>query len=173
MKYYIDLPEYFNKFVKSIDISSIENFYGHTWKRFSPNDVLTQDGLNWFNERNLQIHHCNLFNLHEQTVGDIHVDVIGNNFAGFALNFILHGEGEMQWTEIDGELSLQKKHNSYFYGYENIKNITILERWSGNMAIVKVNIPHRVISYDTRRVVLSLRFMQPYTFENFEKILSS
>lgn len=176
MEYFINLPDYFKNFIyykDSID-TLIENKIEHTWVRFPIKEFVNNQGLDWFKDRNLKLlDFCNLFNAHEftNTYSNIHVDTMGDHLNEFAVNYILFGNGEMQWTKVDGSLTIRKINSSYFYGYENIREVEILDKWSGSVGLVKINIPHRIVTTNLRRICLSLRFRKTCSFEDFKKLL--
>lgn len=174
MKYYVDLPEYFRQFVyHKSDISLlIDNTTDHTWSRYPVEDYITEQGIKWFSERNLRLYDvCNIFNAYQFSETSVHIDTIAKFQNDFALNFVLFGEGNMQWVDVDGDRNYYKLNSSVFYGYTNIKYVEVLAEWSGKMALVRVNIPHRIVTKNLRRICLSLRFYKTCSFEQFESLL--
>lgn len=177
MKYFLDLPDYFKNFINhKNDIDKlIDNKSEHDWMYFPTTYFVNDEGFNWFRSRNLQILKvCLLFNSPKliDTYANIHIDTMNNdNLNNYAINYVLLGSGEMQWVKIDGTPEIREMNSSYFYGYKNTQSVEILDKWSGSIGLVKINIPHRVVTTDSRRICLSLRFHKKCSLEDFEKFL--
>jgi len=179
MTNYINLPESFKNFIKIPDnlTEIVPDFEKFNWIRSDTDLYLTKEGQAWFASKNLVIRpSVALFSIRANDVGEPHIDN-----TDYAFNFVVHGYGQMQWVEVEGD------ENSIFWSddiggrvaytsYENIKNINVIDTWEGTMALVKTGRCHRIVTSDSRRICLSIRMVtsrNPRTFEEIAKILES
>ena len=172
MKYYIDLPEKFREFLiipSNLNemIPIVQN--RHELKQFPMSTFITLEGLQWFSDRNIVLKEkANLFRLGANSSGPIHSDTV----VQFAFNFVLSGFGEMQWVTADGETeqySLDTKSGNVVqfekYKMHTVTNVKILERWTGEMALVNTLAYHCIKTTSSDRICLSIRTLSPLTFE--------
>ena len=83
MKYFLDLPNYFNNFINhKDDIDKLIDKSELDWMYFPTTYFVNDKGLSWFRNRNLQILKvCLLFNSPEliDTYDNIHIDTMNND----------------------------------------------------------------------------------------------
>jgi hypothetical protein len=161
MQYYKPLPEFINNFIiKPKDPFSLVNgITGHGWTTYNTEQFITKQGQEWFEKNQITLTPTSqYFICNANTAGSIHTD---QPFI-WALNFIFEGHGEMQWVDVDGDYIFNKHtvpsgETFVYQKYTTIRNISINESWKGNSALVRVGIPHRIVTTDSRRICISLR----------------
>jgi hypothetical protein len=158
---YYDLPNIFDTFLKvphNIQDYVVDKV-GHHWGSYPTTDFITPEGIDWFNSNDINLKsNLFLFKCTPNYTGPIHLDG-----SSYAVNYILQGEGTMQWFNdptnkeiIKYSLTTGEKYT--FPVYNDSDDTKILDSWVGTKAVVKVNIPHRVVTEKQARVSVSIRF---------------
>jgi hypothetical protein len=175
MQYYKPLPEFINNFIiKPTDpFELVKDITGHNWTTYNTNQFLTKEGQDWFKQNQITlVPTSQYFICNENTTGPVHID---HPFT-WALNFVFEGQGEMQWVDIDADYVFNKNKvasgETFVYKkYTTIRSISINESWSGTSALVRVNVPHRIVTNDTHRICISLRpDYSKYKFQTFDEM---
>lgn len=173
--FYFDLPDVFKSFLKNHDDieNQIPNFSGHGWLFKPTNDFFNDQCFDYFKERNLELtNETKIFSCPPNCLGSIHSDAP----TEFAFNFIIKGHGEMQWLEVK-EKGIIVHHQvvtgqkSQYRKFVDIDNIKILEVWKNNLGLVKVNNVHRIVTFDQRRICISLRLKPRYRNIKFKDMI--
>jgi hypothetical protein len=86
--------------------------------------------------------------------------------ASYAINNVLSGMGVMQWFK--GFENSKNKHiakyttvtqqNFTFPIFDHDNDLTLDDSWYGKCAVVRTDIPHRVITQHLERMCVSFRF---------------
>jgi len=182
MKYHRPLPSSFRDLLirKDVDIVNIaeeHKLIKHRWVVVPTNDVVTDEGCEWFKKNNIPLSkYVAVFKLEKFYNGPIHVDAPPQKF-GF--NFVVCGQGEMQWVDFDGEpeetvWAINGWTSEKYHTFHNVTNVSVIESWSGTDGIVRVDVPHRVLGSDSDRYAVSVRpdWQQcNYTFDEVIQIL--
>jgi len=176
---HVQLPEELRKCIKQIDYKSLApKESGHRWNYILLNDVLTLEGIQWFLSRKIFLRgDVHLFRLPKNSEGAIHIDGVESNekVVDYAFNFVIEGHGEMQWIDnIVGTEDIYDLEYSNYVAYSNVESYNVIDTWSGDMALVRINVPHRVVTTDTDRYCISLRtlpHMHPTTFDEVVKLI--
>jgi hypothetical protein len=172
MQYYKSLPEFINNFIiKPEDpVSLVKGITGHAWTTYDTNQFLTKQGQDWFKRHQIILTPTTQYFICDaNTAGAVHTD----QPITWALNFIFEGHGEMQWVDIDADYIFKRQtvpsgETFVYKKYTTVRNISINESWSGTSALVRVDVPHRIVTNNTHRICLSLR--PKYKFQTFDKI---
>jgi hypothetical protein len=178
MEYYKTLPLDTTGFVKPVDyvkLTSTIPAKKHGWINIPLTSILSNKGLQFFRSNGIILNNIQqIFKCDSNMSSQIHIDDINTHF-GF--NILLDGHGEMQWvSDIDGDrveesttnISSSVKYPSKWIKWDNVKSCKIDETWSGNSAIVRIDIPHRIVTSNSARYVLALRTLRgtnPKTFD--------
>jgi hypothetical protein len=168
---YKDLPKELRQFTKSIDYETLlKDKSRHDWCNIPINDFLTNDGLSWFSARSIFIQPTALvFKIIKNHEGIIHLDN-----EQFAFNFVLSGHGKMQWVDNIIGNEILANHNGAKYGkYTDVTACRIIDTWSGDLGIVRINIPHRVVTTDEERYCVSIRTIQGTGVKTFEEAIEA
>ena len=169
---YIPLPKEFAQLTKPIDyVNLLKNKIGHDWIYIPITDFLTDEGINFFASKKFVLNEkITLFKCVRGTVGPIHIDTIVNSNNDYAFNFVLSGNGTMEWlSDIKGKCLISNANNGHYLVYKDVESCNVTESWSGDLALVKINLPHRVVAFDTDRYCVSVRTVPgsfPKTFED-------
>ena len=169
---YVDLPIEVKQFQIIPDNLEelIPNNGSHYWNTYDLSMFFTTDGLKYFKDKGFNLYpHGLLFRAPANTDTIIHTDVP----LHFAMNFVLKGSGEMQWVEAEGEIEnrifvTESKQTYQFDRYKSVTKVDVIDRWAGDMAIVRTDMYHRVHTNEVDRICLSVR---ANTF-SFEKAVS-
>jgi len=162
MQNYKPLPEFINNFIiKPADpFALVKDIKGHNWTTYYTRRFLNEEGWNWFKQNQIVLLPTSqYFICNENTTGPVHLD----DPVSCAFNFVFEGQGEMQWVDVlDGDVSyhtnIVKSGEKFVYKkYTAIRSINIQDSWSGQSALVRVNIPHRVVTGNKYRICLSIR----------------
>jgi len=170
---YLNLPSDLRNFLKEFNyIDLIKNVPDHAWTYISLDLVLTQEGKQWFIDKKITLaKYALVFKLPKNCEGAIHADVLKFEKPNCAFNFVLSGHGEMQWVANIEATEHSHKHGSTNYiRYTNIVKFDILDTWSGTDGLVRVNVPHRIVTTDADRHCLSLRLEKDSLLNTFESI---
>ena len=170
MQYYKTLPEFINNFIiKPTDpFDLVKGITGHGWTTYNTEQFITKQGQDWFNQNQIILTPTSkYFICNANTVGPVHTD---QPFT-WALNFTFEGHGEMQWVDIDADYIFNKhtvpSGETFVYKkYTTIRNISINESWTGTSALVRVNVPHRIVTNNNHRICISL--IPKYNFQTFD-----
>ena len=170
---HLDLPVELFQFTKPIVLESLPlpKIVTHSWCSIPITDFLTEEGIKWFADRNLALRSTAfVFKIIKNFEGPIHIDSVGSVSAGFAFNFVISGYGSMQWVNnIEGNENVSYNNDSKYIMYNNVKSFDVTDTWTGNAALVRIDVPHRIISFDEERYCVSIRTQlgtNPKTFED-------
>jgi hypothetical protein len=177
MQYYKPLPEFINNFIiKPKDPSDlVKGITGHSWTCYNTEQFLTKQGQDWFKQHQIILTPTSqYFICDSNTTGSVHTD---QPFT-WGLNFIFEGHGEMQWVDIDADYIFNKHtvpsgETVIYKKYTTIRNISIIKSWSGISALVRINVPHRIVTNNSHRICISLRPTFPnskYKGQTFEEM---
>jgi hypothetical protein len=159
---YKPLPEFINKFIIKPEnpFDLVKDIKGHNWTTYNTKNFITEEGQDWFEKNKIVlIDTSQYFICNENTTGPVHLD----NPCTVAFNFVFEGTGNMQWiTVLDGDISyhtniVQSGEKFIYKKFANLRSINIDESWDGTSALVRVNVPHRVVTKDGHRICLSIR----------------
>jgi len=169
---YINLDLEFSDFIKPcLNLKEIKfpKFIAHDWIWVNTVDWITEFGIEWFKNKNIPIKsRAFLFVATPNCPGITHIDLPERA----AFNFIIQGNGSMQWLSNLSDPTSVRVHNGSTYPvYGNTKSCIIDDEWTGRIGLVKVDTPHRVVTTDSYRYCLSLR--TTYSFEEVAKIIQS
>ena len=161
MKYYYNLPDRFSSFFKTPN--DIQRYLpkktGHHWGMHSLLDFMNPLGIEWFSDHKIYLKSfVLLFNCTENYAGPVHLDG-----ASYAVNHVLSGRGTMQWFGDEKKKEVTKYKlttgESYtFPTYTDDENMELLDSWTGTNGVLKVNVPHRLVTTDSSRSCVSFRF---------------
>jgi len=183
MKYYIDLPKSLWELLTIPDDIQLllgkkfNSWSDHEFNLFDISKFVSVDGIKWFADRNIILKkHIVLFRMSPNHSGPIHTDPDAN----FAINFIVSGHGEMQWLDVTGPADITYHTTEYgklqkvkMWKRKKIIKSTVTEKWTGDTALVRTNVPHCVVTTDVPRLCISLRATSPQSFEEAAELLSS
>jgi len=163
MLYKVELNQSIFKFVKSIELDRLKFSNKHTWISRKIEEVLTEEGINWFESNGIILcPYALLFRIDANHIGAVHNDGID-----YAINFVISGQGTMEWIDvIEGDQFESHYQGLNYISFSNIKDFRIKDSWSGKLALVRVNYPHRVVAGDSERYCLSIRATSPKTFND-------
>jgi hypothetical protein len=159
MIHYKDLPdEVASAFLQDIDLSPVSYRSGFQWVFVNTNDCLTSTGKQWFKDRNIIVYEqAMLFKAESNSEHPLHTD---GEFLDAAFNFVLNKQGELQWAaDIESDIVIAKNvvNQFTFTRYQNVKKMTVIDKWSGHAGLVRIGQPHRVVTYSEPRFCLSIR----------------
>jgi hypothetical protein len=163
--FYKNFPEESSEWILPLDIDKIMSSFDlkspHDWIHLNTKDVLSDKGQMWFLEKGIHLSSiCLFFIAYPNDQGPIHIDHKIND-AGF--NFVLSGSGSMQWLDVGNaeeyptDLVLQSGASMKFTGFSDVRKLSILDSWQGDRGMVRVGTPHRIVTFKSRRICLSLR----------------
>jgi len=173
MIFYKDLPGQVSDYVIPRDYMSMVTEFrtAHDWRFVDTDYFLNDYGRNWFLEKGLVFKkQSSLFKGEPHIISSFHSDSKINDLG---INFILQGEGEMQWVEPVGATEIEyPDQGAYIQTWINIQEIKVLGTWTGKCAMVNVKVPHRVttLNSDVPRVCFSLRPDLTKCSMNFDKL---
>jgi hypothetical protein len=146
----------------------------HEWVNYPIVNIFTPDGLKFFSDRNIKLRETTrIFRLRAGIESLIHID---SDYYDAAFNFVLEGQGEMQWVTMDGVESTgsytQSNTDSGSYRrFVEFTNLAINERWSGKCALVRINSPHRVVGGTVDRYCISVRPTMDHFFDDLVSLI--
>jgi len=177
MLYYKNLPRELLQFVKFIDAHNLlKGIYGHNWIIIPTTNFLTSEGIEWFTNKKIFLRNTvKVFKIEKNFKGPVHSDAYGPFDVEYAFNFVISGQGEMQWVDnIQGTQKISNTNNSLYTIYTDVKSLDIIDTWNGDLGIVRVNVPHRVVTTNEERYCVSVRTIigsYPKTFEDAVNII--
>jgi hypothetical protein len=161
MIFYKDLPDNAaSTFLKEIDLKQCDHITTHNWILVDTDDCLTSEGKKWFKDRGIVPYNRSLlFKATANLEHPLHTD---SDVLSAGFNFVLGGKGEMQWAgDIEADIVSSKKsvpgYDFYFTSYENVKKLTVINKWHGSAGLVRIDRPHRIVTYSEPRYCLSIR----------------
>lgn len=175
MPNYLDLPSYLHNFVKSVDykpLCHVGEYHGWTYQPLI--NFINEDGINWFKSVGFDLPETlSLFRIPANYEGDIHTDINARTkHIEFAINIVLEGFGEMQWLEnIKGKKYIAKQQDVGYISYSDVDSFDTIDRWRGDVGLVRIDHFHRIVSFDQERVCLSIRPTAPKSFNQAQDIL--
>ena len=177
MIFYKDLPDSIaSTFLQEIDLTQVDHITEHNWILVNTNDCLTSTGKQWFKDHKIFTYDRSLlFKATSNLEHSLHTD---SNILSAGFNFVLSGHGEMQWAgDIEADVivsnKIEKGHHFSFTRYENIQKLTVIDKWRGNAGLVRINQPHRIVTYAEPRYCLSIRpvpFSSEFKFDDLVKL---
>lgn len=153
-----DLPRELLQFTKPIDYQTLlKDKSGHDWINIPTTSFLTKEGISWFISRNIFISRTlTLFKGIKNHHGPIHIDA-----SPVAFNFVISGHGKMEWiSDITGTeiIGFSKSNNgNNFVKWVDVNDFNIIDTWCGDLGIVKIDTPHRIVTADEDRYCVSIR----------------
>jgi hypothetical protein len=159
MIHYKDLPDDIaSTFLQDIDLAPVCNRSGFQWVLVNTDDCLTNNGKLWLKDRGITVYEKSmLFKAESNSEHPLHTD---GDFLDAAFNFVLNKQGELQWAE-DIEADVVTATNAVnkftFTRYENVKKMTVIDKWDGSAGLVRIGQPHRVVTFSEPRYCLSVR----------------
>ncbi len=166
-----DLPRELLQFTKPIDYQTLlKDKSGHDWIIIPTTDFLTKEGIYWFISRNIIIQKTlSLFKGVKNNQGPIHKDT-----RRFAFNFVLSGHGKMEWvSDIIGTETVSYANNANFVKWIDVNDFNIIDTWCGDLGIVKIETPHRVVTTDVDRYCISIRVVPNLGVQSFEEAVKA
>lgn len=159
------LPSFLNNFVKIPD--NLEKYLPtireHTWLDNYTSTFFTEEGINWFANKGIELRPtCMIFTIDGNDVGLIHTD----HPLLYSINFVLQGSGKMQWIDVGDQSPTMKTFDVTrriidVPVFEDCTSNKIIDTWDDakhNVALVKVNTPHQIISTTLKkRICLAIR----------------
>jgi len=170
---YLNLPDDMRKFLKEFDHTNlIKNIPDHAWTYLPIDLVITQEGKQWFIDKKITLaRYALVFKLPKNCEGAIHADMLKFEKPDCAFNFVLSGHGEMQWvTNLEATEHSHSHGSTNYIRYTNVVKFDILDIWTGNNGLVRVNAPHRIVTTDTDRYCLSLRLEKDSPLNTFDSL---
>jgi hypothetical protein len=164
---YKDLPRELLQFTKPIDYQTLlKGKTGHDWVIIPTAAFLTEEGIYWFTSRNIIIQKTlSVFKGVKNNQGPIHMDT-----RRFALNFVISGHGKMEWVgDIVGTETVSYANNANFVKWVDVNSFNIIDTWSGDLGIVKIDTPHRIVTADEDRYCVSIRVTPGIGAQTFEQ----
>jgi hypothetical protein len=157
-----DIDENFlNYGIKKFNLKSLfDPNNPHEWINVPVTEVFTKKGLKFFSDRNIKLRETTrIFRLIANYESTVHVD---SDLYDPAFNFVIGGDGIMQWVTIDGVASTgsytQSNHTTGSYTrFDEFTSLEIDETWTGKCALVRINVPHRVLGGTSDRYCISVR----------------
>ena len=187
MRYHLDLPNFIKSFVvKDINYENIlPKTNKHDWTVNRTDKLLSKEGLDYFRSNKIFIKEtCRLYRIPKNFTGAIHIDgvdsiEVGNTgkniyFNRYAINIILQGYGEMQWISgIKGKEIINETDLGTYQSFSDAEKYEIADVWKGEVGLVRIHTPHRVVCYEEDRICLSLIANFPKNFEEAYDTLSN
>ena len=170
---YVNLPNEIRNFLKEFDyIDLTKDISNHSWKFIPTYSVLSKEGKQWFVDKKIPLKkYASVFKIPKNFEGPIHADMDQSTKTNCALNFVLSGHGEMQWvTNLKATKYTFNYTSGDYHRYKDIESFDILDVWTGNNGLVRINVPHRVITTDTDRYCLSLRLENDSLLNTFDEL---
>jgi hypothetical protein len=178
MLYYKEISNDFLDYgIQKINFSKFfEGKYSlHTWVNHPIENIFTQHGLKFFMNRNILIRETTrIFKLKSKFESGIHID---SDYYDSAFNFVVEGDGTMQWVNVNNGLEFQGSYtqsNSKLGSYKNFpiyNSIDILDKWSGKCALVRISVPHRMLGGAIDRYCISVRPKQEHFFDDLINLI--
>ena len=146
----------------------------HFWIDQKVEDIFTPEGLDFFAQRQIKLRETTrIFKLNAGITSLIHID---SEYYDAALNFVVEGDGEMQWCEVDGPAitGSYTQSNSFAGSYKAFTNYTtlkVIEKWNGKCAAVNISVPHRMIGGNQDRYCISVRTVQDQFFKDVIELI--
>lgn len=178
MIFYKKLPLSLRDLVLRKDIDPIKmvepfNLKEHTWAVFEPEELITNEGFEFFNNLGISLNRqMAIFKLEKDFTGPIHIDSPPQIFA---FNFVISGEGVTQWVNVDGDKFVCQYENKHytsnpFLRWDTIRDVEIIDSTDYSDILVRVDVPHRVVCGKEDRYVISVRPLWPCPL-SFEEII--
>jgi hypothetical protein len=177
---YKPLPEFINNFIirPADPFEIVKDIKGHNWSMYDTRQFLTDEGYRWFEENKIILKSkSQYFICNAHTTGPVHTD----NPHKIAFNFVFEGYGNMEWvTVLDGDYvyhtnTVASGEKFTYKKFTEIRSIKINDTWNGQSALVKVSLPHRIVTKDSHRICISLRLDTTrcrFTFDEISQIIN-
>lgn len=162
MKCFVEIDEKINSFIrKDLKIERYitpQKWSTHDWVNVKIFDVLNDKGLRKLESLQPQTDAL-VFRLDPHANGTIHEDTDSNGLIPFGMNWILQGDGVMEWyTPTTRPNRLPGDFSPYPHWTEDTAG-PVIASWSGKNALVKTDIAHRVRNTsDSVRVCFAVKF---------------
>lgn len=166
---YLNLPLYIKNFVISNDFKNLchEGSY-HGWTYQPIKDFIIDEGIDWFESLGFVLPDIlSLFRIPANHQGHIHNDINSlTKYQQYAINIVLDGKGEMQWVDnIKGNKIVARQNNVKYFNYDKVQSFDIVDTWQGDIGLVRIDSWHRILCFDQPRYCISIRPIEPKTFE--------
>ena len=144
----------------------------HFWIDQKVEDIFTPEGLDFFAQRQIKLRETTrIFKLKSGITSLIHID---SEYYDAALNFVVEGDGEMQWCEVDGpqlQVVTRKETLGSYKAFTNYTTLKVIEKWNGKCAAVDISVPHRMIGGNQDRYCISVRTAQDQFFKDVIELI--
>jgi hypothetical protein len=170
---YLNLPNKMENFLKKFNyINLTKDISNHNWKYIPVDFALTNKGKQWFVDKKIPLRkYASVFKIPKNFEGPIHTDMHQSEKTDCAFNFVLSGHGEMQWVKNLKATEYTFNFNGADYNrYKDIESFDISDVWTGNVGLVRINVPHRVVTTDTDRYCLSIRLEKDSSLNTFDEL---
>jgi hypothetical protein len=158
LKQYLTIPNNLDELVPKSN--------SHYWTVQKLSLFLSDEGIRWFSDKGFALQgSAALFRAPANFDSPIHRD------EPFAFNFVLQGYGEMQWVEAEGDLEVNTYEYYTYERYKTVSRVNILDKWTGDIALVKSSIFHRIHTMEVDRICLSVRANNRLSFEEAARLL--
>ena len=178
MIYYKKLDDNFVDYgIQKLNFSELNfpNEQPHEWVYLPVNEVFTSAGLQFFKDKNIKLRStARIFKIIAGCqISPIHID---SEYYDAAFNFVVEGDGKMEWVTVDGieSYSSYTQSNASAGAYKRIvdfSKIEINDSWSGKCALVRIGTPHRVLGGTHDRYCVSARPAEDHFFNDLVKIV--
>ena len=176
MIYYKELDENFlNYGIKPVDFTNVfHDDNPHELINMPVTDVFTSEGIKFFTDRNIKLRSTTrVLRLVAGHEGVIHLD---SEYYDSAFNFIIAGDGTMEWVTMDGvgSYGAYTQSDSGSGSYKRFDGYTTLDidaSWSGKCALVRINTPHRAIGGTSDRYCISVRPTEDHFFDDLVSLI--
>ena len=173
--FYFDLPDIFRSFLNIPNDfeNQIIDFQNHGYIFKKTTDLFNENCFDYFKERNLELtDETKVFSIPANCIAEPHTDTP----TKFAFNFVVRGYGEMQWLNVQGKsIIIDRKvptgQRSQYRKFIDIEKVEILETWKNDIGLVKVNGIHRIVTFDQRRICISLRLKLKHRNIDFNEMV--
>ncbi len=151
----------------------IKNIPDHAFTYIPVDLALTQEGKQWFIDNNITLKkNAVVFTIPKNCEGGIHADMTKFEKPDCAFNFVLSGYGEMQWiTNLEATECVLNFNNASIVRYTDVIKFDISDVWTGNVSLVRINVPHRIVTTDSDRYCLSLRLEKDSSLNSFDELI--
>lgn len=158
----------------TIDINF--NISNRAVRELSPFEILNTDSLNFFFKNKLYPQKLLLFSTDPGESLGIHIDGNYDQKRIWALNFVYNSsDSKMSWYSIinhENQKILSTTESTPYIYFDEKNVIKIDELNNFKCALVRVDIPHRVVNFGTcTRYCLSFRFSQIYSWKEIIDVL--
>lgn len=142
-----------------------------------PEDLVSQECLDFFNSIGLSLYNCHLFRGPKGSACGIHVDGHDSHKPIWAINWIFGSNAsEMIWYDalVEGTQSYTSAETAYqTWKSDQVKKIDVLkfDQTQRGPVLVRTDIPHRVVNNDMRNVRWCLSLRAEKSFNSWNDVV--